>query len=137
MVLSKREKYIGIVAGAAVALLGISTLVIDPFISRLDSLDADRRNSLKTLSDNSSLLIKEKNLQSDWQKMLNNGLEADDSIAESQTRHMQTGPATRFAAGLPGLCDRSRGEDCAQNSFRQDSTLPTTSRPASGVSSLL
>src|SRR3984893_14836621 len=49
----------------------------------------------------------------------------------------ENGPVMRFVAGLPENFDRLRNEACAQNSLRQDSTLPTISRSASGVSSLL
>lgn len=86
MVLSKREKYIGIGAAAAVVLLGITTLVIDPYFSKLDSVEADRRAAQKTLSDNADLLRAQKGLQDGWQQMMSSGLQADDSMAQSQTQ---------------------------------------------------
>jgi hypothetical protein len=88
VVLSKREKYIGMGAIGAIALLAINSLIIEPYYARLDELDGEKRQAFKTIDANDKLLIMQKNLQGDWNSMLTNGLESDDSTAASRTQQM-------------------------------------------------
>ena len=88
MVLSKREKYIGIGAIGAVTLLALNSLVVAPYDARVDELAAEKTKAMQTIDANDKLLIMQKNLQADWNAMLTNGLEADDSTAASRTQQM-------------------------------------------------
>ncbi len=86
MVLSKREKYIGIGAISAVALLAVNSLVITPYMDTLSQIEGQQKADKQTLSDNKLLLYRQKSLQKEWQAMLASGLEADPSVAQSQTQ---------------------------------------------------
>jgi hypothetical protein len=86
VVLSKREKYIAIGAISAVVLLGINSLVIGPYDDKITALKDQEAAAKKTLDDDKTLLYKQQHLQSDWQEMLDSGLQADDSIAQSKTQ---------------------------------------------------
>jgi len=88
VVLSKREKYIGIGAMAAVALLAINSLIVGPYFDRAAALEDDKRTAAKTLGDNQNLLRLQKSKQGEWNQMLSNGLQADDSTAQSRTQQM-------------------------------------------------
>jgi hypothetical protein len=88
VVLSKREKYIGIGAMAAVALLGINGLIVGPYFDRAAALQDDMRTATKTLGDDQNLLRLQKSKQAEWNAMLSNGLQADDSTAQSRTQQM-------------------------------------------------
>ncbi|MGA2439814.1 MAG: hypothetical protein ABSH08_02550 [Tepidisphaeraceae bacterium] len=88
MVLSKREKYIGIGAIAAVALLAINGLIVGPYFDRAAALQDDMRTATKTLGDDQNLLRLQKSKQAEWNAMLSNGLQADDSTAQSRTQQM-------------------------------------------------
>lgn len=86
MVLSKREKYIGIGTLSAVALLAINSLVISPYLDTLNQIEDQQKADKQTLSDNKLLLYRQKSLQKEWQAVLASGLEADQSVAQSQTQ---------------------------------------------------
>jgi hypothetical protein len=86
VVLSKREKYIGIGVIAAVALLGINSLVINPYEDKLDQLHSDQIAANKKYEDNKLLLHKQQVLQPAWQELVNTGLEGDYSDAQRQTQ---------------------------------------------------
>jgi hypothetical protein len=86
VVLSKREKYIGIVAVAAVALLAVNSLVLSPYMDALSDIETQEKADTQTLSDNKLLLYRQKSLQKEWQVLLNSGLEVDESVAQSQTQ---------------------------------------------------
>ena len=55
MVLSKREKYIGIGTIAAIAFLGINSLIIGPYYARSDELTVELKKANQTLDDNQKL----------------------------------------------------------------------------------
>lgn len=86
MVLSKREKYIGIGAITAVLLLGINYFIIDPYESKLDDLNSAQKDANKTLADNKLILYKQDHLKPAWQELLGTGLEGDYSDAQRQTQ---------------------------------------------------
>ena len=88
MVLSKREKYIGIGAMAAVALLAINGLIVGPYFEKAAALQDDKAAAIKTLGDNKNLIRLKNSKQSEWNAMLSNGLQADDSTAQSRTQQM-------------------------------------------------
>jgi hypothetical protein len=86
VVLSKRERYIGIGAIAAVVLLGISELVVGPYYDSMDALQKQETAAKKTLDANQHLFRLQKDKQTDWSAMMRNGLEADDSTARTRTQ---------------------------------------------------
>jgi hypothetical protein len=88
VVLSKREKYIGIGTIAAIAFLGINSLIIGPYYARSDELTVELKKANQTLDDNQKLFRAQKDREPQWNAMLNNGLRADDSTALSRTQQM-------------------------------------------------
>ena len=88
MVLSKREKYIGIGAISAVVLLGLNSFVVGPYEDRLEELRGELTSARHQIDANDKLLKEQKDLLPDWNAMLTNGLEADDSTAASRTQQM-------------------------------------------------
>jgi hypothetical protein len=103
VVLSKREKYIGIGTIAAVAFLGVYSLIIVPYNSEHDELQRQMKVATDTLSQNQDLFRAQKNRQSDWNAMLNNGLRADDSTAQSRTQQMLQNWARTAGINLDAL----------------------------------
>ena len=73
---------------AAVALLAINSLIVGPYFDRAAALEDDKRAAAKTLGDNLNLLRLQKSKQAEWNQMLSNGLQADDSTAQSRTQQM-------------------------------------------------
>jgi len=55
MVLSKREKYIGLATAAAVALLALDSFALTPYVARRDAIAAGRADAVRQLSDAASL----------------------------------------------------------------------------------
>lgn len=88
MVLSKRERYIGIGAIGAVLALAVSSLIIGPYTERTATLKHDLAAAKNTLADDENLVRAQKNRLPEWNAMLNNGLQADDSTARSRTQQM-------------------------------------------------
>lgn len=88
MVLSKREKYIGIGTVAAVAFLGINSLIIAPYYARSAELTVQLKKAKETLAENQDLFRAQKKREPEWSAMLNNGLRADDSTAQGRTQTM-------------------------------------------------
>jgi hypothetical protein len=88
VVLSKREKYIGIGTIAAVAFLGINSLIIAPYYARSAELTVELKKAKETLAENQDLFRAQKNREPQWSAMLNDGLRADDSTARSRTQTM-------------------------------------------------
>ncbi len=88
MVLSKREKYIGIGTVAAVAFLGINSLIIAPYYARSAELKVELNKAKETLAENQDLFRAQKKREPEWSAMLNNGLRADDSTAQGRTQTM-------------------------------------------------
>ena len=88
MVLSKREKYIGIGAIAAVVLLGLNSLVYEPYNDKITELRQDKKTADDQFTDNQKLLITQKEMQPEWNAMLSSGLQADDSSARLRTQQM-------------------------------------------------
>jgi hypothetical protein len=88
MVLSKREKYIGIGTVAAVVFLGINSMIIAPYYARSAELTLDLKKANETLAGNQALIRAQKNREPEWAAMLSNGLQADDSTAQSRTQQL-------------------------------------------------
>lgn len=107
MVLSKRERYIGIGAIAAVVLLGISTLVVGPYYDSMTALQSQEKAAKKTLDANQHLFRLQKDKRADWSAMMRNGLEADDSTARTRTQQMLQSWARSAGINLDALSSDS------------------------------
>jgi hypothetical protein len=88
VVLSKREKYIGIGTIATVAFLAIYSLIIGPYYERSAELAQQLKKAKDTLAENQLLFRVQKQREPEWNAMLNSGLRADDSTARSRTQTM-------------------------------------------------
>jgi hypothetical protein len=88
VVLSKREKYIGIGTIATVAFLVINSLIIGPYYERSAELARQLKKAKDTLAENQILFRVQKQREPEWSAMLNSGLRADDSTARSRTQTM-------------------------------------------------
>ncbi|MGA3066688.1 MAG: GspMb/PilO family protein [Tepidisphaeraceae bacterium] len=86
MVLSKREKYAGIGAIAAVALLLLDQFVLSPYFDQLDTVSQATDKAVRQISDNADLVAKQIKLEKVWTEMQNGGLQVDESKADSQAQ---------------------------------------------------
>ena len=88
MVLSKRERYLAMGAAGLVVVLAIYYIVIGPYFDRSDELRTEENAARKTIGDNSDLLLLQAKKTPDWNVMMQNGLQADYSTAQSRTQQM-------------------------------------------------
>ena len=86
MVLSKREKYIGIGAVAAIAILVIDQFVVSPYLDQVDALNRDLTNARQQVADNNLVFERQHKLQQVWNDMQTGGLQVDESQADSQAQ---------------------------------------------------
>jgi hypothetical protein len=86
VVLSKREKYIGIGAAAAIAILVLDQFVISPYFDAVDQLNRDLTKASQTVADNSLVFERQHKLQKVWADMQTGGLQVDESQADSQAQ---------------------------------------------------
>jgi hypothetical protein len=84
VVLSKREKNVGIVAGAAMVILLLNFVVVDPLMERRDRLENQKAQANAVLAAKVSVLKKSKDDDPRWKEILRSGLLKDASAAESQ-----------------------------------------------------
>ncbi|HEX3358372.1 MAG TPA: hypothetical protein VHS31_15470 [Tepidisphaeraceae bacterium] len=84
MVLSKRERYIGISAGAAVALLLLNSFLIDPLFEQMKDLETQTDAARGKLIQSQNVVKKSAELSPRWSEMNRSGLLKDSSGAESQ-----------------------------------------------------
>jgi hypothetical protein len=84
MVLSKRERYVAIACGLAVAVLALDRLVMAPLSAAYAETDADKRRLVKELREASQLQRQHKDAIPKWQEMVKSGMKSDADKAESQ-----------------------------------------------------
>lgn len=87
MVLSKREKFIGIGVLGALAIFSLDTLLIEPYWSSRSDLLAAQDKAQQTLDDNNSLFDRQRRLQKVWRDIQQGGLRPDAEQAESVAHH--------------------------------------------------
>jgi len=87
VVLNKREKYIAIGLGGAVALMVLNFAVLAPYSAASDAATKTINDSHQTLSDFKALNDVQTALHSKWAEMQSEGVEADEPDAESQLRN--------------------------------------------------
>ncbi|HEX8520736.1 MAG TPA: GspMb/PilO family protein [Tepidisphaeraceae bacterium] len=87
MVLSKRERYIGIITGSALLILGLDHFVFTPLIAQKDALDAKIVDARDEQDRASKLFKRRREASAIWNTMVNGGLQRDASAAEVQVQH--------------------------------------------------
>ncbi len=103
MVLSKREKYIGIGAAAAVAILGLNQFVLQPFTDESNKVDTQLTTARKQLADDTKLFDKRDRLQRVWNDLKGGGLKSDQSEADAQAQHALVDWAARSQVAVGSL----------------------------------
>jgi type II secretory pathway component PulM len=84
MILSKRERYIGIATGAVVTLLALDWFIFTPLLERRQRVQSEIELAQLEL-DRATLLFKNsKAVNARWREMLDSGVKTDASAAESQ-----------------------------------------------------
>ncbi len=71
-----------------IAALVIYYIVIGPYFDRSNELKTEENTARKTIGDNSDLLLLQAKKVPDWNVMMQNGLQADYSTAQSRTQQM-------------------------------------------------
>ena len=84
MILSKRERYIAIGSAAAIGLLVINWLVLDPYTEQNERTHADLSSVNSKLNQAEVTFAAQKRLLGIWSEMQAGGLKADASQAESE-----------------------------------------------------
>jgi len=87
MVLSKRERWIFILAGAGLALLAADRLVIEPLRRQGNAALADRNKKLAELQRIQRVQDDARQARPKWAGMIQNGLKADPDNAEALVQH--------------------------------------------------
>jgi Type II secretion system (T2SS), protein M subtype b len=87
VVVSKREKYIGIGTGLAIALLILDNFVVEPYFAQLDAIGTRHDLAAQTISNAATTFVRERKLQKIWTDMQSNGLKTDSAAADSQLQH--------------------------------------------------
>ena len=87
MILSKREKYIGLGAGGTIALLLLNSFVWEPYSDRITSIETDHDVAVaQQKSDNDTLKLK-KLVDPRWNTLVHQGLSSDEAQTESNLQH--------------------------------------------------
>jgi hypothetical protein len=86
VVLSKREKYIGLGVGAALALLVLDQFLLSPYFKRLDEIDTQRRQVMQAQQQANDTFQRQRKLTPVWSEIQRSGLRSNPSEAESQAR---------------------------------------------------
>jgi hypothetical protein len=84
MVLSKRERYIGFSAGAAVLLLAMNSFILDPLLAEQADLDIKIDKAHKELSSGTDLVLEASVLNRRLNDMFKSGLLRDETAATNQ-----------------------------------------------------
>jgi hypothetical protein len=84
VVLSKREKYIGIGTAVAVGLLILNSVILDPLLARQNDLDTNIAKAQADQKSDNDLLDQAQRLSVRWNTMLKTGMLRDESPATSQ-----------------------------------------------------
>ncbi len=87
MVLSKRERYIGIAAAGVLALLVVDHYLLTPFVQRHEQAQVAGNLATADLAKAEELFAGERKLRPVWTSMLMGGLKSVPSQAESQAQN--------------------------------------------------
>ena len=84
MVLSKRERYVGIITIAVLAILCLDQFVVGPLLSRKAELDSQLSAKRLELDSGEHDIANSRRRGQQWAQMLKSGLRQDESAAEGQ-----------------------------------------------------
>ncbi len=87
MILSKREKMIAYVTGAAVGLFALNYIAVEPLMAHRDELVKKVDAARTDLSKAKNTVDRGKKANKDWANMTKAGLGSDSSIAEAQAQN--------------------------------------------------
>ena len=87
MILTKREKYIAIGVGAAMAILLLDSYVLSPFVERHRKINEGMDNVTAQIARAGKLVKQEKELKPVWARITTMGLKPASSEAESQAEN--------------------------------------------------
>jgi hypothetical protein len=87
MVLSKRERYVGMAMVAAVAIFGLDHFFVGPLLAQKKELDAKVTSAQQQLKRANRLFSTSRSMNRRWDEMVQGGLGKDASEAESQLHH--------------------------------------------------
>lgn len=87
MVVSRRERYIAIAAGAVLALFVLDQWIITPLMQRQADLDLRLSRAQQELERAENLFSNQRRISRKWTEMVRAGLDRDASDAESQLLH--------------------------------------------------
>jgi hypothetical protein len=85
VILSKRERYVGYGAAAAIGLLALNYFALDPLLKQKESLDRQAQSIQNELDVNTALLGNNALMARRWNEMQQEGLQADQGVAETNT----------------------------------------------------
>src|SRR3954447_8358642 len=84
MVLSKRERYVGFITVAVLAILLFDWMIYEPLNARVTELDTQIKNTKNDLDNAGYLLAKKRSAEQGWANMSRGVLLKDESAAESR-----------------------------------------------------
>jgi hypothetical protein len=87
VIVSKREKYIAIGTGIAVALLVLDSFVVEPYFTDLSNIATAHDSAVEKISSAHFLFDKQTRLQKVWKDMEGHGMLSGDQQAGSQLEH--------------------------------------------------
>jgi hypothetical protein len=133
MILSKRERYIGIATAAVVALLALDRFVFTPLMERRTRVQNDITLAQLELDRATLLFNNSRTVNKRWGEMLDGGLKTDASPAESQV--LQAVQEWAREAGLNMSLKRERTDKA--NQFQQITLRAAANGNMSAVSRFL
>src|SRR5437867_798476 len=83
MVMSKREKYIGIIVAVAIGIFALDRIVVTPLLDRKADLDSKLASGQQELIRVNDLIVNSRRATGRWSEMSGNTLRRDASEAES------------------------------------------------------
>jgi hypothetical protein len=87
VVLSKRERYIGIATALVIGVLAIDYFVVEPLLARKDQLDADIANQRDELDRADRLFRTSRAMSRHWAQLSSGKIQRNASEAESQVQN--------------------------------------------------
>jgi Type II secretion system (T2SS), protein M subtype b len=105
MVASKRERFIAVATGVAIALFVLDSYVVEPYFDALSAASDARDHAIQKLDDANMLFARQRKLRTIWTEMQANGLRTDEAQADSQLQHALLDWAQQAGVEPPALKD--------------------------------
>ena len=103
MAMNKRERWVGIITVAVLALLGVYQFVVDPLLIRRQELARQVADAKDAIQRNGDLSDRSKRAGRQWREMISGGLRKDASETESVLLHSLRDWAQDANMSLSGL----------------------------------